>query len=86
MFIAAAAPQPDRTALAPLMTGAPDEAARRVSYRELPGLVRRAATPFSSLAGPRPGVTTMLPSPIETHATLRGAKTARYAAPINLLP
>jgi hypothetical protein len=38
-----------------LMTGAPDEQPRRVSYRELLGLVRRAANLFVSLGGPHPG-------------------------------
>ena len=77
--------QPDRTALTMLMTGAPDEQARRVSYRELLGLVRRAANLFASLGGPRPGVAYMLPSLVETHATLWGAETAGYAVPINFL-
>lgn len=85
VFIAAAARQPDRTALTMLMTGTPDEQARRVSYRELLGLIRRAANLFSTLAGPRPGVAYMLPSLVETHATLWGAETAGYAVPINFL-
>ena len=65
------------------MSGAPDEQPRRVTYRELLGLVRRAANLFSSLGGLRPGVAYMLPSLIETHATLWGAETAGYAVPIN---
>jgi fatty-acyl-CoA synthase len=85
VFIAGAARAPDRTALTQLMTGAPDETARRVSYRELLGLVRRAANLFATLAGPRPGVAYMLPSLVETHATLWGAETAGYAVPINFL-
>jgi fatty-acyl-CoA synthase len=85
VFVAAAARQPDRTALTMLMTGAPDEQARRVSYRELLGLIRRAANLFATLAGPRPGVAYMLPSLVETHATLWGAETAGYAVPINFL-
>jgi len=85
VFIAGAARHPDRTALTMLMTGAPDEQARRVSYRELLGLVRRAANLFSALGGPRPGVAYMLPSLVETHATLWGAETAGYAVPINFL-
>ena len=68
-----------------LMTGAPDEQPRRVSYRELLGLVRRAANLFATLGGPRPGVAYMLPSLVETHATLWGAETAGYAVPINFL-
>lgn len=77
--------QPDRTAITMLMTGAPDEEPRRFSYRELLGLVRRAANLFATLAGPRPGVAYMLPSLVETHATLWGAETAGYAVPINFL-
>ncbi|WP_457388690.1 AMP-binding protein [Roseateles sp. P5_E1] len=76
---------PERAALTQLMTGAPDETPRRVNYRELLGLVRRAANLFHTLAGPRPGVAYMLPSLIETHATLWGAETAGYAVPINFL-
>ena len=85
VFVGTAARQPDRTALTMLMTGAPDEQARRVSYRELLGLVRRAANLFHALAGPRPGVAYMLPSLVETHATLWGAETSGYAVPINFL-
>ncbi len=85
VFIGAAARRPERTAITMLMTGAPDEQPRRVNYRELLGLVRRAANLFASLAGPRPGVAYMLPSLIETHATLWGAETAGYAVPINFL-
>ena len=85
MFIAGAQRQPERTALTMLMTGAPDEQPRRVSYAQLLGLVRRAANLFTALGGPRPGVAYMLPSLIETHATLWGAETAGYAVPINFL-
>ena len=85
VFIASAARQPERTALTMLMTGAPDEQPRQVSYRELLGLVRRAANAFAALGGPRPGVAYMLPSLVETHATLWGAETAGYAVPINFL-
>src|SRR5882672_1426101 len=85
VFIAGAARHPDRAALTMLMTGAPDEQARRVSYRELLGLVRRAANLFASIGGARPGVAYMLPSLVETHATLWGAETAGYAVPINFL-
>ncbi|SEA21291.1 AMP-binding protein [Variovorax sp. YR216] len=85
VFIARALDQPDRTAITMLMTGAPDEEPRRVSYRELLGLVRRAANLFATLAGPRPGVAYMLPSLVETHATLWGAEAAGYAVPINFL-
>ena len=85
VFVAAAARQPDRIALTMLMTGLPDEQPRRVNYRELLGLVRRAANLFAALGGPRPGVAYMLPSLVETHATLWGAETAGYAVPINFL-
>jgi len=84
-FIESAARHPDRTAITMLMTGAPDEQPRRVSYAQLLGLIRRAANLFASLGGPRPGVAYMLPSLIETHATLWGAETAGYAVPINFL-
>ena len=85
VFIGTAQRAPERTAITLLMTGAPDEQPRRVSYCELLGLVRRAANLFATLAGPRPGVAYMLPSLIETHATLWGAETAGYAVPINFL-
>jgi fatty-acyl-CoA synthase len=85
VFKAGAALWPDRSALIQLMTGAPDEQARRVSYRELLGLVQRAANLFAALGGSRPGVAYMLPSLVETHATLWGAEAAGYAVPINFL-
>ncbi len=85
VFISAAQRQPERTAITMLMTGAPDEQPRRVNCRELLGLVRRAANVFSTLGGARPGVAYMLPSLIETHATLWGAESAGYAVPINFL-
>ncbi len=85
VFIGAAARDPHRTALTMLMTGAADEQPRRVNYRELLGLVRRAANLFATLAGPRPTVASMLPSLVETHATLWGAETAGVAVPINFL-
>ena len=85
VFIAGAENQPDHTAMTMLMTGAPDEQPRRVSYGDLLGLIRRAANLFATLGGPRPGVAYMLPSLIETHVTLWGAETAGYAVPINFL-
>lgn len=85
VFIGAAARQPERTAITMLMSGAPDEQPRRVNYAQLLGMVRRCANLFHSVAGPRPGVAYMLPSLIETHATLWGAETAGYAVPINFL-
>ena len=69
VFIGGAARQPDRTAITMLMSGAPDEQPRRVSYRELLGLMRRAAHLFAMLGGARPGVAYLLPSLVETHAT-----------------
>jgi fatty-acyl-CoA synthase len=68
-----------------LMTGDDDEVPRRVSYRDLLGLVRRTANLFSSLGGERPGVAFMLPTLIETHAVLWAAETVGYAVPINFL-
>ena len=85
VFIASAARQPDATAITMLMTGASDEQPRRVGYSQLLGLIQRAANMFSALGGPAPGVAYMLPSLIETHATLWGAETAGYAVPINFL-
>jgi fatty-acyl-CoA synthase len=85
VFTTSAAQQPDRIALTMLMTGAPDEQPRRVSYGELLGLVRRAANLFATLAGLRPGVAYMLPSLVETQVTLWGAESAGYAVPINFL-
>jgi fatty-acyl-CoA synthase len=85
VFIGTAARDPSRTALTMLMTGAPDENPRQVSYGELLGLVRRSANLFATLGGPRPGVAYMLPSLVETHATLWGAETAGYAVPVNYL-
>jgi len=85
VFIGSAAKQPQRTAITMLMTGAPDEQPRCVSYQDLLGLVRRAANLFATLGGPRPAVAYMLPSLVETHATLWGAESAGYAVPINFL-
>ena len=85
VFIGAAERHPERTAITMLMSGAPDEQPRRVSYAELLALVRRAANLFATLGGQRPGVAYMLPSLVETHATLWGAETAGYAVPINFL-
>jgi len=84
-FIASAARHPQRTAITMLMTGAPDEQPRRVTYAQLLGLIRRAANLFAALGGRRPGVAYMLPSLVETHATLWGAEAAGYAVPINFL-
>jgi len=85
VFIASAERQGDTTAITMLMTGAPDEQPRRVTYNQLLGLIRSAANLFSDLGGPAPGVAYMLPSLVETHATLWGAETAGYAVPINFL-
>ena len=85
VFIRAAEQHPNRTAITMLMTGAPDEVPRCVNFGQVLGMVRRSANLFHSLSGPRPGVAYMLPSLIETHATLWGAETAGYAVPINFL-
>lgn len=85
VFTAAATRDPQHLAMTMVMTGAPDEAPRRINYGELLKLVTRAANLFSSLGGTRPGVAYMLPGLIETHATLWGAETAGYAVPINFL-
>jgi len=85
VFVGNAARHADRVALTMLMTGAPDEQPRRVTYADLLGMVHRAANLFAGIDGARPGVAYMLPSLIETHATLWGAETAGYAVPINFL-
>lgn len=85
VFEATAERQPDATAITMLMTGAPDEEPRQVTYSQLLGMIRGAANLFSELGGPAPGVAYMLPSLVETHATLWGAETAGYAVPINFL-
>ena len=85
VFIASAAMKGDATALTMLMTGAPDEEPRRVSYNQVLGLIRRAANLFHELGGPAPGVAYMLPALVEPHATLWGAVSAGYAGPSNFL-
>jgi fatty-acyl-CoA synthase len=85
VFVASAARKPDGTAITMLMTGAPDEKPRRVSYAHLLGMIRQAANMFSDLAGPKAGVAFMLPSLVETHVTLWGAETSGFAVPINFL-
>jgi fatty-acyl-CoA synthase len=85
VFLRAAERHPERTAITMLVSGAADEQPRRVSYAELLRLVRRAANLFAALGGQRPGVAYMLPSLVETHATLWGAESAGYAVPINFL-
>lgn len=85
VFASAAARAPDRTAITMLMTGAADEQPRRVNYADLLRSIRRAANLFTTLGGHRPGVAYMLPSLVETHATLWGAEAAGYAVPINFL-
>ena len=85
VLVGTASRQPDSKVFTMLMTGAPDEQPQSVTYAEFLGLVRRAANLFVDLAGPQPAVAYMLPSLIETHATLWGAETAGYAVPINFL-
>ncbi len=85
VFIQMAERIPEATAITMLMTGAPGEEPRRVSYAQLLGLIRRAANLFAEVGGTAPGVAYMLPNLVETHATLWGAETAGYAVPINFL-
>ncbi len=85
VFTDAASRHPDAPALTMVMTGADDEQPRRVTYAQLLASIRRAANLFRALGGPRPGVAYMLPSLVETHATLWGAESAGYAVPINFL-
>ncbi len=85
VFTGSAERRGDATAITMLMTGAPDEQPRRVTYGQLLGSIRRAANMFSDLGGPAPGVAYMLPSLVETHATLWGAESVGYAVPINFL-
>ena len=84
VFVGAAARRPERIAITMVMTGDADEQPRRVSYRDLLGLVRRAANAFHALGGPRPGVAYMLPYLVETHATLWGGQAAGYRGPDQL--
>ena len=85
VFKASAARDADAIAITMLMTGAPDEEPRRVSYGQLLGLIHGAANMFSDLGGAAPGVAYMLPSLVETYVTLWGAETAGHAVPINFL-
>jgi len=85
VFINSAARHPAATAITMLMTGAPDETPRRVNYSQLLGMIRGTANLFSALGGQAPGVAYMLPSLVETYATLWGAETAGYAVPVNFL-
>ena len=85
LFAASAQAHPERFALTQLLTGEDDEQPRRLTYRELLPLLRRAANLFASLGGPRPGVAYMLPSLIDTHLVLWGAETAGFAVPVNYL-
>ncbi len=85
LFVATAQRHPQRIGLTMIMTGAADEQPRRINYREMLGLIRRAANMFDAIGGKRPGVAYMLPNLIETHATLWGAETAGFAVPINFL-
>ena len=85
VFVSSAERAPDATAMTMLMTGARDEAPRRISYGDLLRQIRRAANLFADIGGAAPGVAFMLPTLIETHITLWGAETAGYAVPINFL-
>lgn len=85
VFRESAAKYPDHIAMTMVMTGAPDETPRKVSYRELLQGVIRAANVFTDIAGETPGVAYMLPNFVETHFVLWGAETVGYAVPINFL-
>ena len=85
IFTKSASRHPDRTALTMLMTGADDEMARVVTYKQMLDGVTRAANFFASLGGPGAGVAYILPSLVETHFTLWGAEAQGYAVPINFL-
>lgn len=85
IFAKSASRHPDRTALTMLMTGADDETARVVTYKQMLDGVTRAANFFASLGGPGAGVAYILPSLVETHFTLWGAEAQGYAVPINFL-
>jgi len=56
VFVASAERDADAKAITMLMTGAPDEEPRKVSYGQLLGMIRRAANMFHELGGPNPGV------------------------------
>ena len=79
VFVSGAERYGKRTALTMVMSGAPTNNPRRVSYADLLSLVRRAGQSLRRLGGVRPGVAYMLPSLVETHATLWGAETVGYA-------
>ncbi len=85
IFAKSASRHPDRPALTMLMTGADDETARVVTYKQMLDGVTRAANFFASLGGPGAGVAYILPSLVETHFTLWGAEAQGYAVPINFL-
>lgn len=85
VFRESAEKYPDHTALTMLMTGAPDETPRKVSYRELLQGIVRTANVFTDIAGDAPGVAYMLPNLVETHFVLWAAETVGYAVPINFL-
>jgi len=84
VFVAGAQRQPERTALTMLMSGAPDEQPRRVSYAQL---LAWCAGPPTCLPRWRPAgpASHTCCRAVETHATLWGAETAGYAVPINFL-
>lgn len=85
VFVESARRDPTATAITMVMTGAHDETARYVSYRELLGDISRAANLFTEIGGPQPGVAYLLPILVETQVTLWGAETAGYAVPINFV-
>ncbi|MFX5705582.1 acyl-CoA synthetase, partial [Acinetobacter baumannii] len=60
IFAKSASRHPDRTALTMLMTGADDEMARVVTYKQMLDGVTRAANFFACLGGPGAGVAYIL--------------------------
>lgn len=83
---AAAERFPEREAFTFLPDADPARAPRRVSYRELLGMVHRAANAFRALGvGPGDSVALLAPNTPEAHAVLWGAQLAGRVCPINTL-
>ncbi|TIH06880.1 acyl-CoA synthetase [Pseudomonas leptonychotis] len=82
----AAARQPDAAALSFILQGSTDEAAYRLSYRQLLGKITQTANAFHRL-GLRPGkaVSFLLPNLPHTHFTIWGGEAAGIVNAINPL-
>ena len=82
----AAARQPDAPALSFILQGSTDEAAYRLSYRQLLGKITQTANAFHRL-GLRPGkaVSFLLPNLPHTHFTIWGGEAAGIVNAINPL-